>query len=287
MRGESGEIKGSDPMIGVPGQNGRGPVKLFEHQGPHHLVRQGKLAERQHQPRRGAERGRQPVRPADHKGNGGCAVLPEVAELLGKFEAGHRFSALIESDERCPFRNRREDGLGLVGHPVIRAPLGAFCEFDCSEFLNADRTQRGLKPRCVSFAELALGACLEAAHGDQQNLQEIFASATLPRFGWPVIAPEPLDIVETARVGLESVHDDIACINQHPLAGAHAFDLRRAEAAVFQRLHNPFGDRTDMPIRSSGRDHHVIGERRFSGKIDGQDILGLGVVQRRQNDPEG
>ena len=75
------------------------------------------------------------------------------------------------------------------------------------------------------------------------------------------------------------MHDRIARVEKHPVAKRQAFDLRRRIAGIAAGLHNPVGDRADMRARSSGRDDHAIGERRFAREFDRNDVLRFRVLE--------
>ena len=64
-----------------------------------------------------------------------------------------------------------------------------------------------------------------------------------------------------------------------------AFDPRGNDARRLQGLDASavIGYGADMHGRTTRRDDHVIGERRFSTQIDGDDVLGLGFVQAGEN----
>jgi hypothetical protein len=44
------------------------------------------------------------------------------------------------------------------------------------------------------------------------------------------------------------------------------------------------GERHDLPLGTAGRDHHRIGDARFSLEIDDDDVLGLAVVEAPADD---
>jgi len=75
----------------------------------------------------------------------------------------------------------------------------------------------------------------------------------------------------------------ISGVDQHPFADGQAFGLHRAEAGVLQRRHDPLGNGPDMPVRPARGNHHLIGERGFAVHIDGDDLLGLGILERGED----
>ena len=64
-----------------------------------------------------------------------------------------------------------------------------------------------------------------------------------------------------------------------------AFDTGR-NAGFVQVLDNPVGNRTDMALRASGRHDHVVADRRFVPQVDCEDVLGLHIVQAREDQSE-
>ncbi len=69
-------------------------------------------------------------------------------------------------------------------------------------------------------------------------------------------------------------------IHQYPVPLGHAFDVAGAAAGFFYIFHEVGCDRADMACGSSGRDNHIVGEKRFALKVDGDCIYGLVVFQR-------
>ena len=98
-------------------------------------------------------------------------------------------------------------------------------------------------------------------------------------------APHLLEIVEGADFRPEDVDDHIAGIDQHPVAGAQALDADVAAAGFLQVVEQPVGDRRDVAVRTAGGDDHVVGEGRFAGDVDRDEVLGLGVVETGRGPP--
>src|SRR5580700_321602 len=101
----------------------------------------------------------------------------------------------------------------------------------------------------------------------------------------PAGHPHLLEIVEGADFGPEDVNDHVARIDQHPVALRRAFDAGR-NAGFVQILDHPVGDRADMALRPAGRYDHVVADRGFIAKIDGEDVLGLHVVEAGEDQTE-
>ena len=90
--------------------------------------------------------------------------------------------------------------------------------------------------------------------------------------------PHLFEIVEGANLRAEDMNDHVARIDQHPVAMRYAFDPG-GNAGLVQILDDPVGDRADMALRPAGRHDHVVADRRFISQIDGEDVLGLHIVE--------
>ena len=75
------------------------------------------------------------------------------------------------------------------------------------------------------------------------------------------------------------MHDDVAGVEQHPVASLQALDAHATEAQVFQLASDLLGDRSDVPVGPAGGDHHEVTDGRLTCQIDRHDVLGLGVVE--------
>ena len=71
------------------------------------------------------------------------------------------------------------------------------------------------------------------------------------------------------------MNDDIAGVDQHPIALALALDRDPAGNRLFEVI----GQRRYLPRRPAARDDHVIGNRRLAGEIDRDDVLRLAVLE--------
>ena len=68
---------------------------------------------------------------------------------------------------------------------------------------------------------------------------------------------------------------------------SQAFDAKIRAAGVLQVADQPLGDGADVAIRTTRRDDHVVGERGFSGDVDGNGVLCLGVVETGEDHLQG
>jgi len=76
------------------------------------------------------------------------------------------------------------------------------------------------------------------------------------------------------------MNDDIARIDQHPVAKRHPFNLCVADALFLQLLEEPVCDGTDMALRTPRGDNHIVAKRRLARQTDADDIVSLGVLKR-------
>ena len=61
------------------------------------------------------------------------------------------------------------------------------------------------------------------------------------------VAPQPLEAVEQPRLGREDVHDEVEVVEQDPFGPVVAFDVRRLDALVRERLDHAVGNRANLP----------------------------------------
>ena len=99
--------------------------------------------------------------------------------------------------------------------------------------------------------------------------------------------PHLFDVVELADLGTEDMNDDVAGVDQHPVAAIQTFDAGIAEALVLKIGHDMVGNRQDMAARATGDDDHVVSKRGLSSNVDGDDILGLGVLEACEDGLQG
>ena len=73
--------------------------------------------------------------------------------------------------------------------------------------------------------------------------------------------------------------DDVARVDQDPVAGGLAFAARAGEAGFLQAPQDLVGHGADMALGAPGRDHHGVGDVGLAREIDRDDLLGLVVVK--------
>ena len=99
--------------------------------------------------------------------------------------------------------------------------------------------------------------------------------------------PHFFDVVESADFRSEHMNDDIAGIDEHPVAGLKTFDAGVSEPFILHVFQKMLANRRDMPVRPPGNHNHVVRKRRFSGNVERDDIFSLGVLEAREDGVEG
>ena len=77
--------------------------------------------------------------------------------------------------------------------------------------------------------------------------------------------------------------DDIARVDQHPVADILAFDLGNDAEFGFQPVGQFFRDGPDLPGRPAGCDDHMVGHFGFAAQVDLHDIFSLVIVEGLQD----
>jgi hypothetical protein len=75
------------------------------------------------------------------------------------------------------------------------------------------------------------------------------------------------------------VDDDVAGVDQHPVAVGQALDAGAAVTGILERAQQVIGHRPDVALRTAGRDDHPVGDGAFVLEVDEDDVLGFLVVQ--------
>src|SRR5271165_374609 len=95
--------------------------------------------------------------------------------------------------------------------------------------------------------------------------------------------PHLLQIVEGANLWPEDMDDDVAGVDQYPIAMPHALDLGIRYARLGEVFEHAICDRAHMALRPAGGHDHAVSDRGLDGKIDGDSVLGLHVIQAGQD----
>jgi len=75
------------------------------------------------------------------------------------------------------------------------------------------------------------------------------------------------------------MNDDIAGIDQNPVALRQALDPRSAHARSFASFYRLVRDRAYMRRRSSRRNNHLVSERCLTTQVDRDNVLGFRVFE--------
>ena len=74
--------------------------------------------------------------------------------------------------------------------------------------------------------------------------------------------------------------DDVAAVDQHPVAGGGALDPDLRDAGGLELHLQMLGHGAQLPRGAAGGDDHEVGDAGFTGEVDGDHIFGLVVVER-------
>jgi len=99
-------------------------------------------------------------------------------------------------------------------------------------------------------------------------------------------APRPhlFDIVECSNFGPEDMNNHVTGVDQHPIAMRQALDSDAGEPGPLKVLHDLIGHGAYMATGPSGGHDHVVGDYRLGAQIDCGGILGLHIVEAREDD---
>jgi len=81
--------------------------------------------------------------------------------------------------------------------------------------------------------------------------------------------------------------NDVAGIDQHPVAVLLAFDADAFQAGLVEALNSAVRDRCDMAVRASAGHNHGIGDRGLAGEIDGDGVLAFISSRRAEDQAKG
>jgi hypothetical protein len=76
------------------------------------------------------------------------------------------------------------------------------------------------------------------------------------------------------------VDDDIAAVDEHPVALVGTLDPDALQALGFQLLDDVLGHGLDVAAGKAAGDDHVVGHRALAGEVDDDGIRCLVVVER-------
>src|SRR6266478_2332290 len=153
-------LRASSAMVGVPRQDGRGPVDLFQKHDANHLVRPGRGAERHPRLCHAPQIGRKSVRAADYENSIGDLIIPPTAEIPGKSAAVEIIAVLVERDQQGFCRDRGQNRCGLLRNPGSCVARPAFRYFDNFEAAKSEFAADVVESLAVALGQFPLGALL-------------------------------------------------------------------------------------------------------------------------------
>ena len=233
----------------------------------------------------------QPVGSADEDAGGLGAAVPRLGERSGERRAGERLAALVERNDELGLAHQlQQRGAFLLAAPrgLVGAALADLMPGDRSEPQPLGQRREAV---AVLLEQRALGPVLEAAdRGNDQPHQprdrcryRVASCASADGVARPLGRPHLFQVVEFAHLGPEHVHDDVADVDQHPVALRLALDAGAAEALFLELALDLLGDGAHVPVRAARGDHHVVADRRFPPDVDRHHVLGLGVIEPGQD----
>src|SRR5688572_790736 len=93
-------------------------------------------------------------------------------------------------------------------------------------------------------------------------------------------APDLLEVVEVAHRRMHDVHDDVAQVDEHPLAARLAFDAVDARAELAHPLLDAVGKRLHLAVGVAAGDHHALEHRGQPRGVEDDDVVALHVLER-------
>lgn len=266
-------------MIRMPGGDGGGAVELFGEHGADQHVGPGRLAEGNQQVGAAAQILAVAVRPADQEPGTAHTIVAPVAEQSGKILAREGFAALVEDHDAVIRGDAGREQARFVG-----ARLAASLDLLDRERAKADGAACTVETAGIVVDQRRFGAGFDAPDRryDQPHLGRDGHRCRSIALG----QPHAFEVVELAHLGPEDMHDDVARVDQRPVALFDAFEARDHLALVFEFFDQLVDDGPDMARRAATGHDHMIGDGRFAGKIDCDDVDGLIVFQRRHGQGE-
>src|SRR5689334_4095400 len=73
-----------------------------------------------------------------------------------------------------------------------------------------------------------------------------------------LFTPDFFQVVELAHRGVHDVHDDVAEVDQHPLAAFLSFDTVHPAAGFLHLVAHAVGKRPHLGVRSAAGDDHAL-----------------------------
>src|SRR5450755_3909625 len=156
-------------MIGVPGQDGGGPVKLLQKHDTNHLMRPSRGPERDSEAFLAAQIGRKSVRAANDENGAGDRLVAPAAKSIRKVLTCDILTVLVKRDKHGFLRDCRRNRRALFREPrrcVTRATLGDLMNLDAAKAKLAADLVATLP---VAIGQFSLGALLQPADSNDDE----------------------------------------------------------------------------------------------------------------------
>src|ERR1051326_1192937 len=96
--------------------------------------------------------------------------------------------------------------------------------------------------------------------------------------------PHSFQIVKISHFGTENMDDHVVRIDQHPVGGRKPFDSNVLAKSLLDLVGKLNSHGRNLPRRAARGDHHMIGNVRFAREGDGDNLLGLVVIERLKDE---
>ena len=170
------------------------------------------------------ERRVEPVRAADDQRKGASRAVPRSTDQAGEVGTVERTAAFVQRDHCSTGSEAGSYRLGFLPLAVLRTPRPTFVDF-----VNLEGQAKRSSGRYCAFevagCEFTLRSRFETPNGDERDTQQRSVSVVEERSGRQrtVRSPHLLEVVELPHFRAEDVDDDIAGIDQHPVAAGKPF----------------------------------------------------------------
>jgi hypothetical protein len=96
--------------------------------------------------------------------------------------------------------------------------------------------------------------------------------------------PHFFEVIEIPRFGAEDVHDNVAQIDENPIAGITPLDAQDVVPGFLQGIDQAVGKRDDLTVRLTAANDHTICKGCFSDKVDIDHVVCLAVFQNARDE---
>src|SRR5436309_36608 len=96
------------------------------------------------------------------------------------------------------------------------------------------------------------------------------------------VPPQSFEVIESARLVLEDMDDEVAVINQYPLRSIVALDAQSLCALLFQLLDDLVRNGLHLPHVCAARDNKVVRKACHFAQVQHDDVQSLLIARRAQ-----